>query len=158
MHNLRTGNNTSRLGWGAQLSGTIRMGRPFRLFFNGVYGEGITPYIQDLTGSGLDFAPDPENPAKMQTMPMWGWQAALQINLSKRLFVTGGYSTVQVEKENGYISANEYSQGQYIFGNIFYALTPRCRIAAEYLPGSRENMDGIEGTANRMNLLVQYNF
>ncbi len=158
MHNLRTGNNTSRLGWGAQLSGTIRMGRPFRLFFNGVYGEGITPYIQDLTGSGLDFAPDPENPAKMQTMPMWGWQAALQINLSKRLFVTGGYSTVHVEKENGYISANEYSQGQYIFGNIFYALTPRCRIAAEYLRGSRENMDGIEGTANRMNLLVQYNF
>ena len=158
LHNLRTGNNTSRLGWGAQLSGTIRMGRPFRLFFNGVYGEGITPYIQDLTGSGLDFAPDPENPAKMQTMPMWGWQAALQINLSKRLFVTGGYSTVHVEKENGYISANEYSQGQYIFGNIFYALTPRCRIAAEYLRGSRENMDGIEGTANRMNLLVQYNF
>ena len=158
MHNLLTGSNTSRIGWGAQLSGTIRMGRPFRLFFNGVYGEGITPYIQDLTGSGLDFAPNPENPAQMQTMPMWGWQAALQINLSKRLFMTGGYSTVRVEEQNGYISPNEYRQGQYIFGNIFYALTPHCKIAAEYLYGTRENMDRVEGSANRMSLLVQYCF
>ena len=69
-HQNTSSSNTSRIGWGAQLSGTIRMGRPFRLFFNGVYGEGITPYIQDLTGSGLDFAPNPENPAQMQTMPM----------------------------------------------------------------------------------------
>ena len=158
MHNLLTDSNTSRIGWGAQLSGTIRMGRPFRLFFNGVYGEGITPYIQDLTGSGLDFAPNPENPAQMQTMPMWGWQAALQINLSKRLFMTGGYSTVRVEEQNGYISPNEYRQGQYIFGNIFYALTPHCKIAAEYLYGTRENMDRVEGSANRMSLLVQYCF
>ena len=158
MHNLVTDSNTSRIGWGAQLSGTIRMGRPFRLFFNGVYGEGITPYIQDLTGSGLDFAPNPENPAQMQTMPMWGWQAALQINLSKRLFMTGGYSTVRVEEQNGYISPNEYRQGQYIFGNIFYALTPHCKIAAEYLYGTRENMDRVEGSANRMSLLVQYCF
>ena len=158
MHNLVTDSNTSRIGWGAQLSGTIRMGRPFRLFFNGVYGEGITPYIQDLTGSGLDFAPNPENPAQMQTMPMWGWQAALQINLSKRLFMTGGYSPVRVEEQNGYISPNEYRQGQYIFGNIFYALTPHCKIAAEYLYGTRENMDRVEGSANRMSLLVQYCF
>lgn len=94
----------------------------------------------------------------MQTMPMWGWQAALQINLSKRLFMTGGYSTVRVEEQNGYISPNEYRQGQYIFGNIFYALTPHCKIAAEYLYGTRENMDRVEGSANRMSLLVQYSF
>ena len=133
MHTLLTDSNTSRIGWGA-------------------------PYIQDLSGSGLDFAPNPENPAQMQTMPMWGWQAALQINLSKRLFMTGGYSTVRVEEQNGYISPNEYRQGQYIFGNIFYALTPHCKIAAEYLYGTRENMDRVEGSANRMSLLVQYCF
>ena len=158
LHNAATGNNTSLLGWGVQASTCINLARVLTIYGNGVYGEGITPYIQDLTGSGLDFAPDPENPAKMQTMPMWGWQAALQINLSKRLFVTGGYSTVHVEKENGYISANEYRQGQYIFGNIFYSLTPRCKVAAEYLYGSRKDMNSMKNHANRVNVMVQYNF
>ena len=158
MHNLRTGNNTSRLGWGAQLSGTIRMGRPLRLFFNGVYGRGITPYILDLIGSGLDFAPDPANPDRMRTIPTWGGQAALQADLSKRLSVTGGYSTVRVEHENGPLPADRYRQGQYIFCNIFCTLTPLCRVAAEYLHGTRRNMDGATGSANRVSLQVQYNF
>ena len=61
LHNLRTGNNTSLLGWGVQFSGTIKVAQPLRLFMNGVYGKGVTPYIQDLTGSGLDFTPNPEN-------------------------------------------------------------------------------------------------
>ena len=158
LHNLRTGNNTSRLGWGAQLSGTIRMGRPLRLFFNGVYGRGITPYILDLIGSGLDFAPDPANPDRMRTIPTWGGQAALQADLSKRLSVTGGYSTVRVEHENGPLPADRYRQGQYIFCNIFCTLTPLCRVAAEYLHGTRRNMDGATGSANRVSLQVQYNF
>ena len=158
LHNLRTGRNTSLPGWGAQLSGTIRMGRPLRLFFNGVYGRGITPYILDLIGSGLDFAPAPPNPDRMRTIPMWGGQAALQADLSKRLSVTGGYSTVRVEHENGPLPADRYRQGQYIFCNIFCTLTPLCRVAAEYLHGTRRNMDGAAGAANRVSLQVQYNF
>ena len=158
LHNLRTGRNTSLPGWGAQLSGTIRMGRPLRLFFNGVYGRGITPYILDLIGSGLDFAPAPSNPDRMRTIPMWGGQAALQADLSKRLAVTGGYSTVRVEHKNGPLPADRYRQGQYIFCNIFCTLTPLCRVAAEYLHGTRRNMDGAAGAANRVSLQVQYNF
>ncbi len=158
LHNLRTGNNTSLLGWGVQFSGTIKTCRWLRLFMNGIYGEGITPYIQDLTGSGLDFTPNPENAARIQTMPMWGWQAAAQINLTPRLFVSGGYSVVNVEKNHGYYAADEYKQGQYMFGNIFYALNPRCHIAAEYLYGTRTDMNDIEGHANRAQVMLQYNF
>ena len=158
LHNLRTGNNTSLLGWGAQFSGTIRTCRWMRLFMNGVYGEGITPYIQDLTGSGLDFTPNPENPAQIQTMPMWGWQAAAQINLTPRLFISGGYSVVNVETRNGFYADDEYKRGQYTFGNLFYAINQRCRIAAEYLYGTRKDMSNLEGHANRAQVMVQYNF
>lgn len=158
LHNLRTGNNTSLLGWGAQFSGTIKACRWMQLFMNGVYGEGITPYIQDLTGSGLDFTPNPENADQIQTMPMWGWQMAAQFNLSPRLFISGGYSEVNVEKKNGFYADDEYKKGQYIFGNIFYALNSRCRIAAEYLYGTRKDMNNVEGHANRAQVMVQYNF
>ena len=53
---------------------------------------------------------------------------------------------------------NEYREGQYIFGNIFWNITPRFKLAGEYLYGTRENMDGLKNHANRANLMVQYNF
>lgn len=158
LHNARTGNNTSLLGWGAQFSGRIKVWQPLTLFMNGVYGEGITPYIQDLTGSGLDFTPNPQNADQIQTMPMWGWQAAAQINLGRRVAITGGYSTVNVEKKHGFYSDDEYKQGQYIFGNVFWSITPRCKLAGEYLYGTRKDMNNDKGHANRVNLMVQYNF
>lgn len=43
LHNESTGNNTSLFGWGVQASGNIKVAGPLQLFFNGVYGEGITP-------------------------------------------------------------------------------------------------------------------
>ena len=158
LHNLRTGNNPSLLGWGVQFSGTIKVAQPLRLFMNGVYGKGVTPYIQDLTGSGLDFTPNPENADQIQTMPMWGGQAAAQINLTPRLFISGGYSTVRVQRSHGYYTDDQYKQGQYIFGNIFYSLTPRCKVAGEYLYGSRKDMNSMKNHANRVSMQVQYNF
>ena len=146
-------------GWGVQFSGHITIVPPLELFFNGVYGEGISPYIQDLTGAGLDFTPNPEAPTSIQATPMFGWQAAAQINLiPRRLSISGGYSTVEVRKKNGFYSEQQYREGQYIFGNIFCYVSPRCKIGAEYLYGTREDMDGLKNHANRANLMVQYNF
>ena len=63
-----------------------------------------------------------------------------------------------VAKRNGFYAENEYREGQYIFGNIFWNITPRFKLAGEYLYGTRENMDGLKNHANRANLMVQYNF
>ena len=156
--NLDKNYTTSQFGWGVQASGHIRVARVLDLFFNGVYGEGITPYIQDLAGAGLDFTPVPGWPTHLQTMPMYGWQAAAQINLSRRVSFSGGYSTVEVCKKNGFYSNDEYRTGEYIFGNMFVKITPRCKFGVEYLYGTRENMDGLKNHANRANMMVQYNF
>ena len=149
---------TSLLGWGVQLSGNIKCTPWMRLIFNGVYGEGITPYIQDLVGSGLDFIPNPSNPKALQTVPMYGMQGSLQFNITDRLQMSTGLSMVDVVESNGYESSYPYKHGVYGFGNIFYKITPRCTIAGEYLYGSRKNMDNVTGYANRFNLMFQYNF
>lgn len=158
LYNAVTDNVTTRFGWGVQASGNIMIGRVLNLFFNGVYGKGITPYLQDIAGAGLDFTPNPENAQQIQTMPMYGWQAAAQINLFRNLSLSGGYSAVTVEKEHGAYADNEYRRGQYIFGNIFYHITPRFKIAGEYLYGTRKNMNGEHNHANRVNVMAQYNF
>ena len=145
-------------GWGVQFSGNIHITRYLELFMNGVYGEGVTRYINDLMGSGLDFTPRPDDPTRVQATPMYGWQAAAQINILPNLFVSGGYSTVSVVKKNGTYSNDMYKQGQYIFGNVFWNLTPRFVLAAEYLYGSRKNMDGAKAHSNRINVLAKYSF
>lgn len=159
LHNNVTQQNTSLFGWGVQASGQIETCDYLTLFFNGVYGKGITPYIQDLTGSGLDFTPNPANALQIQTMPMWSWQVAGQVNIiPSTLFASGGYSTVRVNQTNGYYSENQYKRGTYIFGNIFYQATPNMRVALEYLHGSRTDMNSAKGEANRLSMMVQYNF
>lgn len=157
LRNAVDDDNVRLFGWGVQASGTIKLFPWIRLFMNGVYGEGITPYIQDLTGSGLDFLPT-ANGDRVKVMPMWGWQAAAQFNLSRRLAISGGYSMVNVDREDGFSFDNEYKQGRYIFGNVFYHLTPRCSIGAEYLYGARKNMSGEKAHANRINLEIKYHF
>ncbi len=158
VYNSTKDDNTSLVGWGAQLSGNLMPCEWLNIMFSGTYGEGITPYIQDLIGSGLDFTPNPENTTSLQTMPMYAWQAAACINFTKRLSMNGGYSTVQVEKKNGYYSDDEYKRGDYIFGNFFYDVTPRFKVACEYIYGSRKNMDLSKNHANRASLMGQFSF
>lgn len=91
-------------------------------------------------------------------MPMYGWQAAMQFDILPNLFVSGGYSAVTVCKHNGYYSAEQYKMGQYVFGNVFYCITPRFKIAAEYLWAARKNMNNADNSGNRINLMVRYDF
>lgn len=159
LHDAVKNDNTSLFGWGVQLSGRMALCDMFTLFFNGVYGEGITPYIQDLTGSGLDFTPNPKNTNQIQTMPMWAVQGAAQVDIIPSLLsVSGGYSVARVQEHNGYYSPDEYRRGTYIFGNVFYRVTDNFTLAAEYLHGGRKNMDGLKGGANRVSVMLQYNF
>lgn len=156
--NLTLNENRSELGWGVQLSGHIAIGDRWNTFFNGVYGEGITPYLQDITGAGLDLVVNQIDPTKIKTLPMYGWFAAGQFNITPWLFVSGGYSTVVVEKKDGYYTPNQYKEAQYIFGNCFCHITPRFQVAMEYLHGTRTNMSGEKNSANRIQAMVQYNF
>ena len=102
--------------------------------------------------------PDNRTGEVIKGMRMWGWQASGQINFSRRMSLSGGFSMVEMDRDDAFTFANEYKRGTYIFGNIFYALTPRCSIGAEYLYGSRKNMNSAKNHANRVSVQLQYNF
>ena len=159
MHDNVSGENTTMVGWGLQLSGHLAITRWVDVYMNGVVGEGITPYIQDLTGSPCDFTYKPENATQLQTPSMWGWQAAAQVNIMpNRMWVAGGYSEVGLDKGDGYVSDNQYKKGTYLFANAFYKLTPNLTFALEYLHGTRRNANDDFNSANRLSIMAQYNF
>lgn len=158
LYNKARSGEDDLLGWGVQFSGNIHATNFLQFFMNGTYGEGITPYINDLMGSGLDFTPRPDDPTRVQTTPMYGWQVAAQMNILPNLFVSGGYSTVGICNKNGHYSNDMYKRGQYAFGNVFWNLTPRFRLGAEYLYAQRKNVDNTTAHANRINVLAKYSF
>ena len=159
LHDNHLGKNTTQLGWGVQLSGHIELGKWVDIYMNGVYGRGITPYINDLMGTPYDFTYDPKDPTRLQTLPMWGWQAAAQVNIMpNKLWLAGGYSEAHLERHDGTLSDNQYSRGHYIFANAFYNVSRNFTLALEYLHGGRENANNAKGDANRLSIMAQYNF
>ncbi len=150
--------NTTLLGWGVKASGNLKPFNWIDFCFNGTYGEGITPYIQDLNGSGLDFTPNPVTNTAIQTMPMFAWQAAATFYLTDRLSTAGGYSMAQVQHENGYYSSTEYKKGQYAFGNVFFDVTPRFTVACEFIYGYHKEMSCDKNSAHRASVMGQFNF
>lgn len=158
MHNLGTGENTSLTGWGVQASGCLTGSDWMRLKYSGVYGSAISQYIADFTGMGIDFTPNPEDPTKIQTTPMWGFQLGGEFLIGERTEINAGYSTAAIDEKNGYYSSEEYLRGEYIYGNLYYWITPRFKLGGEYLYGRRKNTDSMRNHANRFNLLAQFAF
>ncbi len=157
-HADATDRNMAQFGWGVQLSGNVRFAKRFDLFFNGIYGKGITPYIQDLSGLGLDLVPRKSGDGSLQALPMFGWFAAMQIDVARRTSVAGGYSWVKVDYGDRYDAAGLYKDATYIFCNLFHNITPFCKVAVEYLHGIKNDTSGHKGTANRVQAMIQYNF
>lgn len=146
-------------GWGTQLSGNVSVTPFMKLMFSGTYGEGISNYIVDLIGLGIDFMPNPDNPSEVSTTAMYGYQASTQININPKLWFSAGYSYVSNEPAYDNIdNLSDYKSGTYIFGNCFYSITSRLQVAGEYIYGSRKSLDLTTNSANRIVAMLQFTF
>ena len=72
-------------GWGASLSGIWQFAENTSLCFQGVYGKGISNYIQDISGSGLDLVPSATAEGKLKAFNAWGGYIGFSHNWSKVL-------------------------------------------------------------------------
>ena len=151
----------STLGWGVQLSTTFTLGSLFQVYGQANYGKGIGQFFNDISNLSVDLVPDPDNPEKMQALPMMGWYAGLQCNLNPNVFMTATYSATRLYSDNGWPVQNSdfYRYGQYFVTNIFWNATNNLQLGAEYLRGWRTGfMDKSTRHANRINVMVQYSF
>lgn len=145
-------------GWGAQLSGTLGLGSRVKLLYSGTCGEGITDFLQDIYGSGLDVTMSCDVDSKPQMNFMYGWQAAGSVHISEKALFSCGYSMVDVCGGSLRFEADDYRKGEFLFANLFYSLTPRISLSGEYLWGKRKNVDNQFGTSNRVSTMVMFSF
>ena len=93
--------------------------------------------MNDISNLDVDLVPDPEAKGKMQVLPMMGWYAGLQYNITPKVFVSSTYSQTRLYSENDYpvTPSDQYRYGQYLVANIFWNVNANLQVGAEYLSG-----------------------
>lgn len=151
--------------YACQLSGLVTVKQKLVFYYQCVYGNGLTPYIQDVSGLKLDFVPrvdntrkDKDEEGKLEQVTSMAYYAGLQYNFTPRAFMSCTFSQVAVELPDYYKDTDMYKEAYYLATNFFWYAKPNVQFGAEYLYGKRVDQNGDNGHANRIQLMLQYNF
>jgi hypothetical protein len=118
-------------------------------------GRGINRYLQDPNGLGLDAVFDPIG--GFRALYSVGWFVCYEHWWMEKLasnFCYGGINTALPAAVPG----DTYRGGKYAAANLIWLPYPGWGVGIEYLYGEREDKDGQNGFAHRVQMALQYNF
>ncbi len=158
-YNLNAAESQSQPGYGAQLSGKSKLFHKMHIFYRAMAGFGIASYINDISVVAVDLLPRFTSDGEMTNIGAYGWYLGGQYDISEKIFVSATYSQSRVyARGNMQPDPNDYKYSQYIVANCFWKLDKNTQLAVEVLMGTKTNFDSSRHNANRLNLLMQYNF
>lgn len=162
-NNLQDKNNIIST-YACQLSGLVTIKEKLVFYYQLAYGSGITTYIQDVSGLKLDFLPNQVNDVKnkdagkLDHVKSMAYYAGLQYNFTPRAFMSCTFSQVDIDVPDNYDNTSLYKEGYYLATNFFWYARPNVQFGAEYLYGKRVDQNDEWGQANRLQVMLQYNF
>lgn len=155
--NLLQEKNHSIVGWGAQLSTTLKICRELNLFGIASIGQGHESYTTDLAGGSFDLVSRPEDPGKLYAPTATGFVLGARYYFTPKVF-----SCIALSEQRYYPKVNpddsQYKYGLYGALNVFWDITPRFELGAEYLAGKRMNFNGEHDNANRITAMMMFSF
>lgn len=155
--NLLTERNHNRIGWGVQLSSVAHPHPQLTTYVTANYGHGYAGLGGDLLIGNYDLIADPTRPGEMYAPASFGWCLGLQYNIHPNLFVCAAASQTRYLPAHG-INPDEYKYGMFSAVNVFWNLTPRIQVAAEFDFGKRQNFSRDHRYAKRFGAMCQFSF
>lgn len=149
--------NVNQFGWGVKLSGKSPICGGLSAMWEGVYGKGVSSYIQDLAGRGMDLMPDPDREGRLSAVPAWAAYGTLQYQICPRVFVNATYSHVRAYAKDWDSSEwdSSYKWAQYVTANCFWKINSFTTFGVEYLYGRRIDNSGQQAHDNRLSLMLK---
>lgn len=142
----------NELGYGANLTGALKVGATDKLLGQIAYGRGIASYFNDCC---VDIGPD-EN-LRAEAVPLSGWLLYYDHRWAKQWRSVIGYSeAVQDNTANQTGSAME--RGRYASASLLHTLAKKILVGGELLWGERRNRDGARGDDTRIQFSAKYEF
>ena len=152
--NTVTGRNEGELGWGVKVSGKSPIVGGLSCAWQAVYGKGVSAYINDLGGQGLDLVGSTTD-GKMQTVKAWGAYGTLRYDFSPKVFMNATYSHVRAYAPTDVMDGTTYKYGQYVTTNLIWKINSFASCGVEYLWGRRVDLSGMQAHDNRVMLMLQ---
>lgn len=147
--------NAGVFGWGIKLSGKTPICGGLSAYYQAVYGKGVSSYIQDISGQGLDLVPVSKPDGKLESVKAWGAYGTLRYDFCPKVFMDVTYSQVRAYAPHDVVGGSVYKYGQYVTTNLFWKVNSFTQVGAEYLWGRRMNLNGAQAHDNRLMLMLQ---
>ncbi len=154
---LVAGRTHNEAGWGLLLSSVAHPMPQITTYLSVNYGKGTAGLGGDLLIGRYDLYADPQKPGRLYTPASFGWCAGVQYNFRPDLFMSVSASQSRLLPSHQ-VSPDEYKYGLWGAVNIFWNMTPRIQVAAEYDLGSRHNFSGKHRVAQRIGAMCQFSF
>lgn len=155
--NLDRQQNHNVMGWGVQLSSVAHPTKELTTYVIANYGHGIPSLAGDMMIASYDLIADPADPGKMYAPRSFGWCLGVQYNFRPNLFMSVCASQMRyLPKEVA--NPNDYKYGLFGAVNIFWNLTPRMQVGAEFDLGLRRDFSHARRTAKRVGAMCQFSF
>jgi hypothetical protein len=154
---LPDGRTGSVFGWGVNGSGAIRLLRKDNLLVQGAYGRGISRYIQDASGLGIDAAVISAADPHLRATPAVGIMAAFQHYWTSSLRSNVIYGQTQVTN-TAFQTKSTYHKSQYGSVNLIWNPFGSLEVGAQYHYGWKDLKDGEKGNASRFQISAKYSF
>jgi hypothetical protein len=154
---LPDGRTDSVFGWGVNTSlGFNTFGRD-NLIFAVAFGHGISRYIQDTSGLGIDAEPASGVTTHLVATPATGVEASYQHYWFKRLRSSAIYSYAAVN-DTDLAAPTTYNHASYTGANLIWNPGGSLNVGAEFLYGWTMLQNGQSANAPRIQFSAKYSF
>jgi DcaP outer membrane protein len=155
---LPDGRTDSVFGWGLNASVGLKTFGTDNAIFAVASGHGISRYLQDTSGLGIDAEPIlTGTTAHLEATPAVGVEAAYQHYWAKGLRSSAFYSYAAVNNTN-LAAATTYNHGTYTGANLIWNPYGSLNIGAEFLYGWAMEQNGLKANAPRIQFSAKYSF
>ncbi len=149
--------NYNVFGWAAQLSGVVKVVPQLNLMGIVSVGQGHASYTTDLSIGNYDLIARRGDKGRMYAPAIAGFVFGAQYYIKDNLFINMALSEQRFfPKHNP--GDGDYKYGLYGAWNIFWDITPRFEVGAEYVCGKRMDFNGTHGSANRASAMFMFSF
>ena len=154
---LPNGKTGSVFGWGGHASFGAKTFGKDNIILAAAAGHGISRYIQDTSGLGIDAEPASAANPHLEATPAVGVQAAYQHYWFKSLRSSAVYSYAAVN-DTDLAAPTTYNHSTYTAGNLIWNPYGSLNVGAEFLYGWKMLQNGQKANVPRIQFSAKYSF
>jgi hypothetical protein len=154
---LPDGRTDSVFGWGLNASTGVKTFGKDNVILAVAAGHGISRYLQDTSGLGIDAEPTSGATPQLRATPAAGVEASYQHFWSKSLRSSAIYSYAAVNNTD-LAAGTSYNHGTYTGANLIWNPYGSLNVGAEYLYGWAMEQNGQKANAPRIQFSAKYSF